>query len=65
VPFSKFVVPVYHHMMSGFEQPVEHVFRGLHYGIRRIWAKHKDAIDGCIFAVLVLAHSFVPILPYL
>ena len=44
VPFSKFVV--YQHMISGFEQPVEHVFRGLHYHIRCVWAKHKDAIDG-------------------
>ena len=27
--------------------------------------KHKDAIDGRIFAALVLAYLFVPILPYL
>ena len=44
VPCSKFVV--YQHMIFGFEQPVEHVFRGLHYHIRCVWAKHKDAIDG-------------------
>lgn len=62
VPFSKFVL--YRHMNSGFEQPVEHVFRGLHYDIHCVWAKHKDAIDGSIFAVLVLAYLFVPILPY-
>ena len=51
-------------MISGFEQPVEHVFRGLHYDICCVWAKHKDAIDGRIFAALVLAYLFVPILPY-
>ncbi len=43
VPFSKFVV--YHHMISGFEQSVEHVFRGLHYDIRYVASVKMPSMD--------------------